>query len=157
MKTSACRFSLFTGRGDGLDCWTAEDSAWQDSGLGKINIFQIHGDLPVGATYCSLNRQQISKGQKLICPAFYSIFTKSDTGTTISSVVGVGIPANTHENGIVLTRAGICSVSELTIQIESSIVALFENRTVKLSEIRLKGIEHTVDTCGSVLAACVLF
>lgn len=157
MHTAACRFSLFTGKGDDLSCWTAEDSAWQDSGLGKINIFKIHGNLPAGAAYSNLDRQEISMDQHLICPAFYSVFTNSDKGTKISSVVAVGIPSGTQENGIVLTRTGNCSVSELTIQTESSIVELFAKRTVKLSDIRIKGIEHTIDTCGSVLAACVLF
>jgi pyruvoyl-dependent arginine decarboxylase len=157
MNISACRFSLFTGKGDDRNYWTAEDSAWRNSGLGEINIFKIHGDLPAGATYCHVDKQQCPKGNHLICPAFYSIFTNNNTGTKISSVIGVGIPSHTHENGIVLTRAGICSLHELTIQIEASIVELFEKRRVCLSEIRLKGIEHTIGTCGSVLAACVLF
>lgn len=148
------RYTMVTGKGEGASNIDSLDSAFCNAGVGHINIFRVRGVLPPRCNYiCSSDISQ--KG--CVIPGVYSVVTNNFPGKTISSAIGVGIPEIPGEAGIIISRSGVTSVSDLTFEIETEITDIFHRRKLRIRDLKIKCIEHQITRCGTVISACLLF
>ena len=148
------KYTLLTGRGEGSDEILSKNSAFCDAGLNNINNIEVQRELPPECKYTS-RPGLLSKGS--IVSGVSCIFTSDHPGQLISSVIGVGIPYDPMENGVILGHSDLASVQEVTVMVASIIQDRFTELRLQLQDIRIKGIEHRVNLCGSVIATCLLF
>lgn len=146
-------YSIFIGKGDGIDRESANQCAYKSSGMGRFEIYETDRSLPVGSRY--INATNNMKGIRF--PAVYSAEYNGTCGKIISAAVGVGVPIDSSRQGIIVGKSGQIGADELTITIETLIFELSVKLDLQLAEIRLKSIQHKVKKYGAVIAACLLF
>ncbi len=148
------RYTLLTGRGEGSDKVLSMNSAFCDAGLKNIDIIEVKRELPLECKYTS------SPGpffKESIISGVSFVITSEHPGQLISSVIGVGIPYDPMENGVIVGHSDLDNVQDVIVRVASIIQERFTDRRLQLQDIRIKGIEHQVNLCGSVIATCLLF
>lgn len=148
------KYTLLTGRGEGSDQVISIYSAFCDAGLKDVHIVEVKRELPPECKY-TYRPGLFLKGS--IVSGVSSVFTSVHPGQLISSVVGVGIPCDSQENGIIIVHSDLADVQVVTVRVASIIQERFTELRLQLQDIRIKGIEHQVSFCGSVIATCLLF
>ena len=147
------KFSLVVGRGEGLHKLTAFDTALIDAGIGDMNLLRVSSVLPPSCKFDPVFSMPLGS----LLPVAYGSITSDVPGEIIGAAIGVGIPENAENSGMIMEYSGFVSSSEAAAKVEEMVREAFELRKVKLGEIMVKSIEHTVVKNGSVIAACPLF
>lgn len=147
------KYALAVGKGEGGKKLTAFDAALLDAGIGNMNLLRVSSVLPPGCVFESEVEQPLGA----LLPVAYGSITSDVKGETISAAIGVGVPENPDDSGMIMEFSGFCEADEAARNVEEMVREAFEMRQVKLKEVKVKAIDHVVEQCGSVIAACPLF
>ncbi|HOB10119.1 MAG: arginine decarboxylase, pyruvoyl-dependent [Acetomicrobium sp.] len=147
------KFSLVVGHGEGDKKLTAFDAALLDAGIGNMNLLRVSSVLPPGCIFEGVF--QLPAGSLL--PIAYGSLTSDVPGEIISAAIGVGIPEDPSSFGMIMEFSGFCKANEAALKVEEMVREAFAMRNLPLKEVKVKSIEHKVERCGSVIAACPLF
>lgn len=147
------RFSLVVGKGEGLHKLTAFDTALIDAGIGDMNLLRVSSVLPPSCRFSP----EFSMPLGSLLPVAYGSITSDVPGETIGAAIGVGIPENSDNSGMIMEFSGFVTSCEAAAKVEDMVREAFELRKVRLAEVMVKSVEHTVVKNGSVIAACPLF
>jgi len=145
-------YSLFTGRGEGVNKDSAFREALADSGLNLFDFNETQAALPDGSSYL----REFKGIPKETLSAVYSSDLNEIRNKVISAAVGVGVPVDISRKGIVIARTATTKADVLTVVLEKAILELAEEHNLQLSEIKIKSICHKVEKYGAVVAACLL-
>ncbi len=147
------KFALVVGKGEGKSKLTAFDAALLDAGIGNTNLLRVSSVLP---PRCELREKpELSFG--MLLPVAYGTISSNQKGQRISAAIGVGIPEDPDCFGMIMEFSGTCSAEEAASAVEAMVREAFEMRGIRLREVLVKSIEHVVEECGAVIAACPLF
>lgn len=147
------KFTLVVGHGEGNKKLTAFDAALLDASIGNMNLLRVSSVLPPKCAF--ENVFKLPAGSLL--PIAYGSLTSDVPGEIISAAIGVGIPEDPSSFGMIMEFSGFCTKDEAALKVEEMVREAFAMRSLALKEVKVKSIEHKVERCGSVIAACPLF
>ncbi|AFM21340.1 MAG TPA: arginine decarboxylase, pyruvoyl-dependent [Acetomicrobium flavidum] len=147
------KFCLVVGHGEGDQKLNAFDAALLDAGVGNMNLLRVSSVLPPKCVYEEVFKMPAGS----LLPIAYGSLTSDVPGEIISAAIGVGIPEDPSSYGIIMEFSGFCKADEAALTVEKMVREAFAMRNLLLKEVKVKSVEHRVERCGSVIAACPLF
>ena len=147
---------LTKGVGAGNNELTAFDKALLRAGIGNLNLIKVSSIIPPGAKVVKVEDCILDLPKGALIPAVYTQIISSTKGLTISSAIGVGIPKELEQNGMIL-EASIQGPSEKAeTLVRQMIVEAFEAREMELAETVIISSEaqsahHIVCTVAAAL------
>jgi arginine decarboxylase len=151
MLITPVSYTLAVGAADGVTPLNAFDNALLHAGIGNVNLLKISSILPPGAKY--VEALQIPAGS--LVPTAYGTLTSGVPGERIAAAVGVGLCRESF--GVIMEYEGAGTRQEAEAEVARMLEAAFEQRQMKLDEVRIRGVDCQVKIIGSVVAAVVLW
>lgn len=133
----------------------AFDNALLRAGVGDTNLVRMSSILPPRAKRIEASDLHLPKGG--LIPLAYGSFESSEPGCLISAAVAIALPEDEDEPGVIMEHEGFAPLAETERIVRDMARHAFESRNRRLREIVSIGSEHTVETCGAVFAAVVLW
>lgn len=152
MLAMPCKFTLVAGRGEGGTPLNAFDAALIEAGIGNLNLLRVSSILPPSAQLTT--KLEIPAGS--LTPTAYGYITSSQPGQVIAAAIGVGI-SSPDSYGVIMEFEGYCTKAEAEARVRAMVGEGFARRGLVLQEVHVLGIDHRVETAGSVIAAAVLW
>ncbi len=146
-------FSLVKGASEGNTKLNSFDNALLNAGVGDTNLVRMSSIIPPN---CELVDEIILPKGALI-PIAYAAISSENPGETISAAIGVGLPENPGEPGLIMEFEDIRPLSYVEEVVRQMVVDGYKFRNRKYREILTLGIEHKVEKTASVFAAAVLW
>lgn len=148
-------FCLVKGAAEGRTRLNAFDNALLNAGVGDTNLMRMSSILPPGASEKNIKEIELPKGG--LIPLAYATIDSTTPGRYISSAIGVGIPEDENEPGVIMEFEDHSKLENVENIVRQMVIDAFEYRNRKLKEIQSIGIQHQVETCGATFAAAVLW
>lgn len=152
MLAMPCKFTLVAGSGEGGTPLNAFDAALIQAGIGNLNLLRVSSILPPAAQLST--QLEIPPGS--LTPAAYGYITSRQPGQVIAAAIGVGI-GSPDSYGVIMEFEGNCTRLEAEAQVSQMVEEGFERRGLTLQAVHALGIDHRVESVGSVIAAAVLW
>lgn len=146
-------FCLVKGAGEGRMLLNAFDQALLAAGIGDTNIVRMSSIIPPGA--CERSRMVLPKGG--LIPTAYAHIDSDLSGEIISAAVAVALPDDITQAGVIMEYEAKAPLHVVEDKVRQMAEDAFAYRNRKLREIKVTGIEHTVQECGAVFAGAVLW
>jgi len=144
---------LVSGKGEGLTELNAFDGALLSAGIGDLNLVQVSSIMPSHVSLLdSLAGVEPTKGDFVL--VVYGARTSSSPGEDIASAVGVGRAEDGF--GVIMEAQGR-SRDEVESDVRRKVEEAFHMRGLRPTSMRVAAVEHRVQQCGGVVAACVFF
>lgn len=148
-------YCLVRGAAEGRTRLNAFDKSLLEAGVGDTNLMRMSSILPPAAEQVQVNDLVLPKGG--LIPLAYATIDGNTPGRLISAAIAVGIPEDDSEPGVIMEYEDHADLNTVEGIVRQMVVDGFEYRNRKLKEIKSYGIEHTIETCGAVFAAAVLW
>jgi len=152
LLATPCKFTLVAGSGEGGTPLNAFDAALVRAGIGNLNLLRVSSILPPSTQLAK--KMEIPPGS--LTPTAYGFITSSQPGQVIAAAIGVGI-GGPDGFGVIMEFEGYCARDEAEATVRKMVEEGFERRGLALQEVHVLGIDHRVETIGSVIAAAVLW
>jgi arginine decarboxylase len=140
------------GHAEGGTTLNAFDNALLAAGIGNINLLKVSSILPPDVPVVELPKIQPGA----LIPTAYAAITSEVPGETISAAVGYALPDDPAKNGVIMEYHGHASRAEAERHIELMLEEAFRVRGEPIREMKVLGVEHTVERIGCALAAMTL-
>ncbi len=147
-------FFLVAGKGESnVSELNAFDVALLDAGVGDLNLMKMSSIIPPNVRLI----EPIKLPAGSLVPVAYAAITSSVRGEKLVAAIGVGIPEDPQEAGVIMEyEAPGVSKSEAEKIVEEMVREAFTYRKRSLREVRVIAIEHTVEKFGAAFAGAVL-
>lgn len=146
-------FSLVKGSAEGNTTLNAFDLALLNAGVGDTNLVRMSSIIPPN---CELvDSIELPKGA--LIPIAYAAIESENPGEIISAAIGVGLPENEGEPGLIMEFEDTRPLVEVEATVKQMVIDGYAYRNRKYSKILTLGVEHTVVDKGAVFAAAVLW
>jgi arginine decarboxylase len=133
---------LTAGVGEGTSQIVAFDSALRSAAIADFNLIRVTSIVPPRVSVYVLQSGLDSlSGEGCMLPAVYAVSYSSDPGRILSAGVGVGVPLDTNQSGVIFTNDGV-SINEVNC------IARLESM-VEEGMTRLRGINAYEFRCAS--------
>ena len=154
MLFKASYFTLIAGHGIGRTSLNAFDNALHNAGVGNYNLIKVSSILP------PLCKQSVNIGvpQGSLLPVAYGSISSSNIGEEIVASVGIGIPVDSSNIGVIMEYASKERYVDADKIVRRMIEDAMRERNIPVSEILLKSCRHTVhDKFSCAFAAVALW
>lgn len=148
-------YCLVKGAAEGRTKLNAFDNALLEAGVGDTNLMRMSSILPPAAEEICVDELFLPKGG--LIPLAYATIDGTTPGRLISAAIAVGIPENEEEPGVIMEFEDHAQLDNVEAIVRQMVVDAFRYRNRKLKEIKSIGVEHTVERCGAVFAAAILW
>ena len=149
------KYKLTSGVGKGIYQLVAFDAALIGAGISNYNLLKVSSILPPA----SQKEEHISvvEGSPLLIA--YGAISSNTLGEKIAAAVGVGIPVNPKQVGVIMEFAGKCSADEAKKQVVDMVRIGMLNHGIPYKEIETSCVEAVVsdDKWVSVISAIPLW
>ncbi|WP_031518000.1 pyruvoyl-dependent arginine decarboxylase [Desulfofalx alkaliphila] len=145
------KFFVTAAAAEGHSCLNAFDNALLKARIGNVNLLRVSSILPPGAEF----DPDLELPPGSLVPTAYGSIVSEVPGETISAAVGVGISEDTF--GVIMEFSGKCTREEASKAIEKMLQEAFQVRGMKLVDMKIAAVEHTVEKVGCCLAAVPLW
>jgi len=143
---------LTTGTGYGDTELTAFDRALLDAGIGNLNLMKVTSVLPPGGRVLNLADFSLKIPKGALIPTVYSRSTSGIKGLMIASAIGIGVPEDMSENGMIFEASITGPRDEAKQLVHNMILEAFNIRNVNLKEVYI--IASEMESAGRI--ACTL-
>jgi arginine decarboxylase len=151
MLITPVSYTLAVGAAAGPTSMNAFDNALLAAGIGNMNLLKVSSILPPGAKF--VETLEIAPGS--LVPTAYCTWTSEVPGEHIAAAVGVGLSRDSF--GVIMEFAGTGRREQAEAEVSRMLEEAFQQRQMKLHEVRTRGVDYQVRTLGSVVAAAVLW
>ncbi|MFQ5848633.1 MAG: pyruvoyl-dependent arginine decarboxylase [Candidatus Methylomirabilales bacterium] len=151
MLVTPVSYTLAAGAAEGPTPLNAFDNALLAAGIGNVNLMRVSSILPPGAKY--VEALQIPPGS--LVPTAYCTWTSGIPGERIAAAVGVGLSRDSF--GVIMEYEGRGTREKAEAEVRRMLEVAFEQRQMKLHDVRVRGVDYRVKALGSVVAATVLW
>ncbi len=146
-------FSLVKGAEEGPTKLNSFDNALLKAGVGDTNLIRMSSIIPPN---CELvDHIELPKGA--LIPIAYAGITSENPGEIISAAIGVGLPENPDEPGLIMEFEDTKPLADVEAIVKQMVVDGYAYRKRKYREILTIGVEHKVEKIATVFAAAVLW
>lgn len=125
-------YTMVAGMGRGKTQLTAFDNALQYAKVGDYNLIKVSSILPPKAK--ESKKIVVEKGS--ILPIAYGSIVSEEIGKEIVAAVGVGIPKNQEEIGVIMEYSGYDGKEQAELKVKNMIEEAMENRKTEILEIK---------------------
>jgi arginine decarboxylase len=145
------KVKLAAGGSEGATPLNAFDGALLAAGIGNLNLLKVSSILPPG---CVLQEGfDVPPGS--LTPTAFGSLTSDEPGRTIAAAIGVGFSADDY--GVIMEFEGPATRAEAEERVGLMVREAFAMRGKTLVSVHVRGVEHTVERHGAVVAAAVLW
>lgn len=139
--------SFFMSSGLGMSQYplVAFDAALLDAQIANFNLLKISSILPSKAT--QVNRINVKEGSPLLTA--YAKIDSNIAGTQIATAVGVAIPANADDVGVIMEYSGYCSKSEAVETVSAMCKEAMRNHEIEYKEVLTTAVDAIVPEGGA--------
>ena len=116
------------------------DNALIDAGLSNYNLLRVSSILPMQCQEAGV----ISQKEGSLISAAYGFISSNVHGDVISSAIGVGIPENKNQVGVIMECAGHYSAEEAKRRITEMTCEAMKNHKIPCKEIKVSSAEAHV-------------
>ena len=122
------------------------DKALLDAGVGNYNLVRLSSILPAKCEWIDVRDISRNIPEGSLLPTAYSTITSNNVGDTIVSVIGVGIPEDENNVGVIMEYS-VKNISKNDAEntLVSMIEEAFEIRGWALKEIKFASVSVTVE------------
>lgn len=142
MHFKASNFTLVSGVGKGTTELNAFDNALQMAGVGDYNLSRVSSILPPKA----IETKEIKVAPGSLLPIAYGSFVSGKKGKEIVAAVGVGIPENPNDIGVIMECSDFSSKEQAELKIQEMIEEAMKNRNIEIAEIKCVVSRCVVDS-----------
>jgi arginine decarboxylase len=146
-------FSLVKGAADGNTTLNAFDFALLQAGIGDTNLVRMSSIIPPNCSH--VPSIELKKGA--LIPVAYASFTSVNPGETIAAAIGVGLPEDPADPGLIMEFEDARPLEYVEQIVKQMVEDGFAYRKRRYRKILTIGIEHVVQKCGGVFAGAVLW
>ena len=131
------------------------DKALIDEGIDNYNLLRVSSILPVGCVQADTVDKQ--EGSALLVA--YGAYSSNVCGETIASAVGIGVPNDPDQVGVIMEYAGINNAAEAEQIVREMVTDAMENHKIECADILVSSVEKTIttDEYVSVISAVSLW
>lgn len=127
----AKHFTICAGMGQGKEELNAFDHALQTAGVGNYNLIRVSSILPPWAE----QMPEIDVAFGSLLPIAYGSIISGKHGEEIAAAVGVGIPKNRENVGVIMEFSGLCGKQYALNQIDEMVKEAMKNRGIETADI----------------------
>ena len=91
----------------------------------------------------------------MLLPVTYEHIVSDKPGEIIAAAIGIGIPKNKGEGGVIVEHKGVGRARELEEVARKMVEEMFKRRGRELKEIKVVSAEHKVGKLGCAVAAAI--
>ncbi len=142
---------LTSGSAEGATELNAFDGALLAAGIGDLNLVRVTSIMPPDVRLVS-TAPGLPKGTFAL--TVYGARTSATPGAKLATAVGLGRAPDGF--GVVMEASG-SSRQQVEEDVRAMVEEAFRVRGLKLDQVHIAAVEHTVDRCGGVVAACLFF
>lgn len=146
-------FSLVKGAEEGNTKLNSFDNALLKAGVGDTNLIRMSSIIP---PHCTLT-PNIDLPKGALIPIAYAAISSDNPGEIISAAIGVGLPENDSEPGLIMEFEDTRPLAEVEAIVKQMVVDGYAYRGRKYREILTIGVEHKVVKTATVFAGAVLW
>lgn len=130
-------YYIGSGVGTGTEKLNSFDNALMAAGVGNYNLVKVSSILP--SEGIRKDYIDVREGEPL--HVAYASITSNCIGKTISATVGVGIPKNTSNIGVIMEYEGECSKKEAETKVIGMVREAMECHHIDLMNIEIASSE----------------
>lgn len=132
MLFKAGHFTLVAGTGRGTMELNAFDSALQTAGVGNYNLIRVSSILPPQAEEAI----DINVAFGSLLPIAYGSIISGEEGKEIAAAIGVGIPVDRENIGVIMEYSGFCSQCQAVEKVTAMVKEAMDIRRITIDEIK---------------------
>lgn len=133
----------------------AFDKALIDAGISNYNLLRVSSILPIGC----VQADTVDKLEGSALLVAYGSYSSNIPGETIASAVGIGMPKDKKQVGVIMEFAGVSDATAAEETVRQMVRDAMENHGIACKEILASSVEATV-TAGeyaSVISSVALW
>ena len=154
MLYNASYFKMIAGCGRGRTELNSFDNALQNAGVGNYNLIRVSSILP---PFCK-ESTNLDVQQGAVLPIAYSTINSSHIGDEIVAAIGVGIPTDSINVGVIMEYSAINPSVDVERTVKQMVEDAMKNRNIQVADVLLKSCRNTVrDDHECVFAAVALW
>ena len=134
------KFKISSGAGFAFQELVAFDSALIAAGISNYNLLRVSSILPINC--CQAEVLDKKEGSALLVA--YGSTTSRTFGETIASAVGIGIPEDDAQVGVIMEFAGSCGADFAAEQVKEMVAAAMKNHGISCRDILVSSTEAIV-------------
>jgi arginine decarboxylase len=147
------KYFLVSGASDGYTPLNAFDGALLQAGIGNTNIIKMSSIVPPRCQRIP----PIALPPGALVPAAYACFTSDIPGEIISAGVGVALPEDENQNGLIMEYSAKGERDKIEEMVRNMAVEGMKLRGWKIKDLQTVVSEYRVKRIGTTLAAVVLW
>lgn len=149
---------LFRGSAEGETSLNAFDNALLDAGVGHLNLVKVSSVVPPGAKIANPSDQEVKAACQpgTVTPCVMSSCFSSKSGEIISACVGVGLPIDTHDYGMIYEYASVGEQTRMVEIVMKMLHSAFDGRGMQIDKVFTECGSHEVLRKGCVVAVALL-
>ena len=133
-------YFISSGKGCSEHQLVAFDKALCDAGIANYNLLKVSSILPAGAI--KADKIGLREGSPLLTA--YARIDSNSPGDRIATAVGVAIPCDTNNVGVIMEYSGHCTSAEAETHIRAMCAKAMNNHGIEYNEIVVSSIEAIV-------------
>lgn len=135
-----CKFMISSGVGVAEEKLLSFDNALITASISNFNLLKVSSILPVNCKRA--DRIDIPEGSALLTA--YGTLSSDTPGEVIASAVGVGIPKQSGDIGMIMECAGACTKEYVEALVYKMVKKAMDNHNIPCKEILCSSIEKVV-------------
>lgn len=152
---------LSAGHAEGITPLNAFDNALLAAGVGNLNLIRVTSIIPPGARVVKLVESWPAQLKKylrpgMLVPAVYEYIVSQKPGQLITAAIGAGLPVNVKQNGVIVEYKCVGETGEAEKMGRKMIENMFEQRKMKLKQVKIVSTKHQVKKIGCAVAIALL-
>lgn len=149
---------ITTGHAEGKYKLNAFDNALIDAGIGHLNLIKVSSILPPACKFLDIKDILV---QKIIKPANFmpcvlSSLINTLPGTKICSSIGIALPQNESNYGLIFEYSGALKKVECEQIVKNMLLNAASRRNILFKTIRVYSEIHIVNEVGCTISAALL-
>ena len=134
------KFKISSGAASARQELVAFDNALIAAGISNYNLLRVSSILPIGCQRDDV----IDKKEGSALLVAYGTISSNVAGQTIASAVGIGIPEDETQVGVIMEYSGICDAGTAEETVREMVALAMENHGIPCKEIILSSADATV-------------
>lgn len=149
------KFKIDSGSATAKQDLVAFDKALISAGISNYNLLRVSSILPIGCQQAEV----VDKKEGSALLVAYGTYTSNIPGETIASAIGIGIPEDANQVGVIMELAGVYTAEEATKQVHQMVCDAMENHGIACKKVMTSSEEMIVPEgqWASVISAVAMW
>lgn len=153
MSSLPRNYHLAVGKGEGFTELIAFDNALRSAGMWQYNLVRVSSVLPPGVK----KAKTIDLQPGSILHIAYAKYVSKAPGEIISAAIGVGLPKDENNIGVIMEFSGPVSEEEARETVFRMIIEAMKNRDIPLDDVEILSVSCTTKSIAAVFGGCAIW